>query len=203
MPSLDAEPACFPDDLFDRPTDNEPPWIVVRTRANTEKALARVLYREKIPFFLPLHTTRRRVQRRLVESHLPLFSGYLFVRGEGELLTPMYRTNYVASVLEVPEREQEKLHGQLDRFHGLLGSGEAVTPEEQLPAGAEVEIVSGPLAGYKGQVLRDGEKLKVVVTIDFIQQGASVEVDPAFVRAEYGARPPADRRADRGANSKM
>jgi len=40
-----------------------------------------------------------------------------------------------------------------------------------------VEIQSGPLAGLRGKVLRSASGWRFVVTIDFIQQGASVLLD--------------------------
>jgi transcription antitermination factor NusG len=40
-----------------------------------------------------------------------------------------------------------------------------------------VEITSGPLAGLRGRILRSASGQRFVVQIDFIQRGASVELD--------------------------
>jgi hypothetical protein len=46
----------------------------------------------------------------------------------------------------------------------------------------QAEIVSGPLTGYRGTVVRNGSNLKFVIEVDFLQRGASVEIDSAMIR---------------------
>ena len=52
-----------------------------------------------------------------------------------------------------------------------------ITPEDRLQSGMKVEVRSGALAGLRGTVLRTAAGRRFVVQVDFIQRGASVELD--------------------------
>ena len=89
MPVLASEPYIYPDDIMESELgeatdligDEEERWWALHVRPRSEKALSRRLFRDRISFFLPLYVRRRRFQRRQVCSYLPLFPGYLFLRG--------------------------------------------------------------------------------------------------------------------------
>jgi len=70
--------------------------------------------------------------------------------------------------------------GQVSR---LIATGAPVTPEARLVPGDLVEIRTGVLAGLTGKVLRVASKNRFVVQVDFIQQGASVELEDFHLSA--------------------
>lgn len=182
MGVLPAEPYLFPFDLLDEPeeADAEQQWWALRTRPRAEKTLARHLHARQVPFFLPLHERRRVLQRRLVRSYLPLFPGYIFIRGADEERVESLKTNMVAQCLDVVD--QHNLAESLRQIFGMMQAGAPLAPEERLQPGMQAEIVSGPLTGYRGTVVRNGSNLKFVIEVDFLQRGASVEIDSAMVR---------------------
>ena len=49
--------------------------------------------------------------------------------------------------------------------------------------GAMVEVVSGPLRGVTGRLVRKGAHARLVLSVDLIGQAVSVEVDAADIRA--------------------
>src|SRR5437764_463145 len=105
MPLLPAEPCLYPEDLF---SDGSGPrqgdrWWVLHTRPRTEKALARRLFAYKHHFYLPLRQQRWKSNGRSFQSHLPLFSGYVFLRGDEQARLRALETNLVAQVLHVPD----------------------------------------------------------------------------------------------------
>jgi transcriptional antiterminator RfaH len=65
----------------------------------------------------------------------------------------------------------------LRQIHRLITAGLPITPENRLASGMMVEITSGPLTGLRGRILRSASGQRFVVQIDFIQRGASVELD--------------------------
>jgi transcription antitermination factor NusG len=67
-------------------------------------------------------------------------------------------------------------------------SGEPLTPEDRLQAGDWVVITSGPLEGLQGKVIRRGKHLRFFVEVEFLQRGASVEIDASMIRP--GDAPP-------------
>src|SRR5438105_15606394 len=87
MPLLPMEPSLYPDDLFAGPAvapDGAERWWVLHTRPRAEKALARKILARRLPFFLPLHHRQWRSKGRLQSSYLPLFPGYVFLRGDDD-----------------------------------------------------------------------------------------------------------------------
>jgi transcriptional antiterminator RfaH len=183
MPILPPEPCIYPDGLFLDPAwvpDEGQRWLVLHTRPRAEKALARRFLARSLPFYLPLFEKRWRCRGRLLRSHLPLFPGYLFLLGDPQARLEALQTNLVAHCL--PVEDQERLHQDLIRVHRVLASGEPVIPEERLQPGTLVEIVEGPMSGLHGKVIRQGKRLKFFVEVNFLQQGASVEIDGWMIR---------------------
>ena len=56
-------------------------WWALYTRHQHEKAVAEMLSAKDLEVFLPLYESRRRWKDRCKTLSLPLFPGYLFVRG--------------------------------------------------------------------------------------------------------------------------
>src|SRR5262249_58421868 len=111
MPLFPAEPALSPDDLLTAPA---PPgaaarWYVLHTRPRAEKALARKARAQGLPYFLPQYKRQWRARGRALCAHVPLFPGYLFLRGDGEARRRALETNLVANCLE--GAGQERLAG--------------------------------------------------------------------------------------------
>lgn len=188
MPLLHSETCVYPDGLFDeeaaRPEAGV--WWVVHARPRAEKALARKMLEQQRPFFLPLYQKRWRKGGRQFCSHLPLFSGYLFVAGDDAARGELFMANQVVNVLPVPDQAQ--LHADLARVYRLMRDEASLTPEERMPPGTPVVIVRGPLAGLEGTLLRHGGGHRLFVEVSFLGRAASVELDEAMVcRSEDGA----------------
>jgi transcription antitermination factor NusG len=180
VPLLPAEPCFYPEGLL---TDPDPgvdaKWWVLHTRPRTEKALARGLLRAAVPFFLPTYERTWRSKGRLQTAHLPLFTGYLFLRAGEEGRVRALETNYVAHC--IPVADQQKLRGELERVFRLMASDLPIGPEAQLQPGATVRITRGPLAGLDGTILRRAGKLTLVVEVQLLRQGVAVEIESWMV----------------------
>lgn len=178
MPVCPAEPTFYPAQLFADagvPEREGRNWWVVHTRPRQEKSLARQLLQKKVPFFLPVVGQRSFLRNRVVTAHIPLFSSYLFLLGNDKERLAALTTNRIVQTL--PVVDQQQMWFDLDQIQRLIESGAPIRPEDQLVAGALVEIQSGPLAGLKGKILRTAAGKRFVVQVDFIQRGASVELD--------------------------
>jgi transcriptional antiterminator RfaH len=187
MPILPPEPSVYPDSLLAEGTwtaDESQRWLVLHTRPRAEKALARRLLTRSISFYLPLFQKRSRSRGRLLSSYLPLFPGYIFLLGDQDARLEALQTNLVAQCL--PVEDQTGLYEDLVRVYQLTGSGEPVVPEQHLQPGTWVEIVEGPMTGLQGKVIRQGKRLKFFVEVNFLQQGASVEIDGWMIRPLAG-----------------
>lgn len=178
MPILPAEPSLYPDQLFEQipaVTEGDRSWRVLHTKPRQEKSLARQFRDAQQPFFLPMVSRRLTIRGRSLKSYLPLFGGYCFILANEQERLRALTTHRVVRVLEV--LDQERLWRDLHQVHQLIETGAPITPEGRLVPGTPVEIRQGPLTGLSGVILRNGTKRRFVVQVDFIQQGASIELE--------------------------
>ena len=180
MPILPAEPDLYPSDLW----ENEPPprggverrWWCLHTRPRQEKAVARELRALRVPFYLPQVVREDRTpQGRKTRSTLPLFTSYLFLLGDDQERRAALKGNRLVRVIETPD--QAGLSYDLKQIHRVLASGLAVVPEPSAPVGARVRILSGPLTGIEGRVVRRGKRDQFVAVVHFLGSGATVDLE--------------------------
>jgi transcriptional antiterminator RfaH len=176
MPLVPLDTCLFPDDLLAAEGPRgDARWWVLHTRPRAEKRLARQLVKHQIAFYLPLFERRWRHRGRAMRSQLPLFPGYVFLRGDTQARLRALETNLVVQTLHVGD--EERLRADLHRVRRLIDSGLPLLPEEKLRPGQPVEIIGGPLRGMQGKILRKGKECTFVVEVDFLQRGASIEID--------------------------
>ncbi len=183
MPLLPMETYLAPDDLFSNSsaleTDSSE-WWVLHTRPRAEKSLARHFVARNLSFFLPLYQHQWRNRGRLFRAHLPLFPGYIFLRGDAETRRAALESNQVARTLPVADTAQ--LRADLSRVYRMMQAGMLLAPEEQLLPGAAVEIVAGPLTGLEGKIIQRGKQMRFFVEVKLLQQGVSVEIEGWMIR---------------------
>ncbi len=177
MPILKEEPSLFPENLLEEgiqePSDHH--WWVIYTKARQEKSLARDLFAYRIPFYLPLikKTTVLKGRKRI--SFIPLFSGYVFLfSSETERIKSM-TTNRVSRILSVSDPQQ--LIFDLEQIRRLIASNAPLSVEQKLAPGNRVRVKQGALMGLEGTVLVRRGVTRLLVRVNFLQKGASVEMD--------------------------
>lgn len=154
-------------------------WWVLHTKPRNEKAIATVLERRDISFFLPLVRCTRMTRGRKRFVDLPLFPGYVFLCGDWEDREAALKTNRVANVLDVPD--PQGLLNDLLQIQRVLEIGESVDLYPRLRTGARCRVKSGPLAGIEGVVIRRRGLWRVYIAVHFIAQSAELEVDSALL----------------------
>jgi transcription antitermination factor NusG len=177
MPILREEPSLYPENLLDE-VDPEPTnrrWWVLYTKARQEKAVSRELFAYKIPFFLPLVKKASTRRGRKVQSHVPIFGSYVFMYGSEEERVRSLMTNRISRSLTVDD--VDGLVSDLRQLHQLITSEEPLTVESRLVPGNKVRVLGGSFEGLEGTVLNRRGKVRLLVAINFLQQGASVEID--------------------------
>lgn len=177
MPILAHEPSLYPADLFQRPAleQCDRRWWALHTKPRQEKCLARYLHQAGTPFYLPLVPKRRVQNGRKLESHIPLFTSYVFLLGTEEQRLDCLSTNRVTQVIEVIEQGQ--LLTDLAQIQRLIEANAPLTLEQRIEAGQRVRVKSGSLMGLEGMVLARRKESRLLVAVQFLQQGVSVEVD--------------------------
>jgi len=177
MPILSKEPSLYPETLLDeeveQPGDRH--WWVLYTKARQEKATARQLLGFRVPFYLPLIQKEGITRGRKTRSYIPLFAGYVFLFGTEEERIRSLTTNRISRVLSVDDPEQF-VH-DLRQLRQLIASDAPLTVESRLVPGNRDRVKQGPFADLEGVVLTRRGKTRLLVAVDFLQQGASVEID--------------------------
>ena len=169
MPLLRKEPEIFPEDLFDLPE----PWRVAHVRSRQEKVLARHLLQRGVAFYAPqMERTVVRGGRRLT-SHLPLFTGYVFFRGDASSRQTALRSNVVARLIDV--EDQGLLNDELQQIRNLQLAGASLIPVEEFVAGDAVRIAEGAFAGYQGTVMRGARGDRLLVSVSLLRKTVAVE----------------------------
>jgi len=166
-----------PSQTVERP----PHWYAIYTSPRHEKRVNQHLGHRGVECFLPLFRSLRRWKNGCnVQVELPLFPGYVFVnvpRGE------RVRVLDVPGVLSFvgPKSEPARLS---DFEIETLRSGlhlQKFEPYRGLAIGQKVRINAGALQGLEGTLLRNAKGLRVVITVDLIQQSVAVELDADVV----------------------
>jgi transcriptional antiterminator RfaH len=154
-------------------------WAAIHTKAKAEKVVAAFLAHEGVPQFVPLTYKRRVYGARIRESWIPLFPGYVFYDPTSIDRRRVFDTRKVANVL-VP-RDPEPLRRDLANLAHALAVEPSFRRHAFGPPGSPVRVVSGPLVGIEGRLVRTAGKSLLVILVDFVGFGAEVEIDEAHL----------------------
>lgn len=175
MPLLAAEPTLYPESLFEECREVDDPWWVMYTLSRQEKTLCRHLRAARVPHYCPIIERRYRSPGgRARVTHLPLFSNYVFVRGSESIRYHTVSTGCVSRCLSVSDPAE--FVTELRQLHQLIRLGAPLTPEDRLEPGMRVRVKNGPFAGVEGVVIKRHSETRLLVMVNFIQRGASIEL---------------------------
>lgn len=156
-------------------TTTECRWYAVQTHSRHEKQVRDRLLAVGIEPLLPLGKQCRQWSDRKVWTVLPLFSGYCFAnfaltRSLAVLQTPgVVRIVGTLRPEPIPAEEIAVLQ-QVSSVNPMM------EPCDYLAEGAWVEVIRGPLAGLRGQLVRRGSQQGVVIRASLLQRAALVHI---------------------------
>ena len=178
MPILAPESDIYPADLFDIAEQGSAAstWWALYTLSRREKTLMRHLVSLEAPFYCPIIPKRQRSPNgRVRTSHVPLFSNYVFLYGDETQRYQAVSTGCVSQHIQVVDGAE--LGRDLRQICELIEAGVPLTPEARLVPGEYVRVRTGPFAGYEGTVIRRQGQTRLLVSVNFLQQGASVVLE--------------------------
>lgn len=160
----------------------EPRWYALSTRSRHEATVRRELEKAEVEAFLPTIPRWSRWKDRKKRIDWPLFPGYCFARFDlGSRLTVLKRPG-VVRVVSLAGEPAPIPDSEIDGIRQLVESDLQHDPCPLVNEGDMVEVVSGPLAGVVGLLVRKGDHTRLVLTVSLINQAVTVEVDAADVR---------------------
>ena len=170
------------DPLVFREHDLEP-WYAIHTRSRHEKVVLDELVRKEIEAFLPTVTRWSRWKDRKKKIDWPLFPGYCFARFEVSSSLAVLKCTGVIAIVSIEGRPVPIPAEEIEGVRKLVSSDLQYDPCPLIKEGSIVEVVSGPLRGVTGRLIRKGAHARLVLSVDAIGQGVSVQVDAADIRA--------------------
>ena len=156
------------------------PWYAVRVRPRAEKLVATALRFKQYEDFLPLYQRRTRWSDRVKVMEYPLFPGYVFCRAELSGRPPLITTPSVIGIVSFAGKPALISEEEINAIKAVLNSGLYSEPWPYLRQGDRVRIVSGPLAGIEGALVRVKSDWRGVISIDALCRSIAVEVDQAW-----------------------
>jgi transcription antitermination factor NusG len=166
----------FTDIFPDNPLDT---WFVLRTKSRQEKVLAGELRTRGIASYLPLLSSTKYYAGRKATVELPVFPGYLFLRGDMDQAYEADRTRRIAQIIRVSD--QEKLDRELRNINLALCGKAALDPYPYLRAGVRVEVREGPFRGLQGVVEHGGRRDRLILQVDILGRAVSLEIDASLL----------------------
>lgn len=158
-------------------------WVVIYTRSRNEKKVAEALNTSGFEAYLPLMKTLRQWSDRKRMVEVPLFNSYVFVHVQTELLHKVLETTGAVYVVKfggmpaiIPQEQIDNLRLLLDTSVKFEVTLDAFTFNEH------VEVVRGPLLGFKGVFVEYKGRRQVLMRLEAINQSLLVTIKPEMLR---------------------
>jgi transcription antitermination factor NusG len=157
-------------------------WYALSTRSRHEKQVRDRLATIGVEPLLPVTSKLSQWSDRKACIQVPLFAGYCFARFSlGERLAILQTPGVVRIVGALrPEPIPE------DELAAIKAMGFSRRPTESCDyfvEGTGVEVIRGPFAGLRGQLVRKGQQDCLVIRVRLIQQAALVHIDRREVQS--------------------
>ncbi|MCP4314133.1 MAG: UpxY family transcription antiterminator, partial [Bacteroidetes bacterium] len=119
-------------------------------------------------------------RKKMVE--IPLFSSYVFVNIDRKHYDQVLQTFGVVKYITFEGKAAAIPPEQIDQLKIIVNSNEKIeTTWETRKKGDKVMVTSGSLKGLRGELITDGDRKKVLVRIDSIDQNLIVEVHSSLI----------------------
>ena len=160
--------------LFD-PSQEAGDWFVLHTRSRQEKVIAEALDAQGVGCFLPLVSKLRYYGKRKAKSIVPLFPGYVFMRGQRDDAFTVDRMNRIVQIIDVPD--QDALAWELQNIAKAVELDVPLGSYAYIREGTAVVVTAGPFKGLEGIVSNAVNDKRFVLQVDALAQGMCLEID--------------------------
>ena len=163
-------------------------WYAVHTRHQHEKLVARTLVNKGFEVFLPLYTEVRQWRDRTKRLELPLFSCYVFLRGDLDRRLAIVTTPGVHGVVATGGRLAGIPEEEIQAVRSVVENRVNVEPYPFLNCGDLVRVKSGALQGLEGFLVRKKGRTRLVVSVSLLERSVAAEVDASTVERVAGSQ---------------
>ncbi len=152
-------------------------WYVVYTRPRYEKRVEKYLSEKDIECYLPLVKSLRKWSDRKKWVDLPLFSSYVFIRINEKQHFDVLNTQGVVRFISFEGKPAVIHDKQIEEIKWLLSNEvETETVDKKLEPGTMVEIIKGPLRGFKAEMIYYNNKKNILIRLEQLGKVILVKV---------------------------
>jgi transcription antitermination factor NusG len=166
----------------DQPPAPNVGWFAVWTRSRHEDHVRLQLERKGMEVFLPTIARWSRWKDRKKKIDWPLFPGYCFVRIDPVKTLAVLTCKGAVRIVSSEGKPAAIPDLEIEGIRTLVESELHYDPCPLIKVGTKVDVISGPLKGVSGLLVRKGTHARLVLSVNLIGQGVSVQVDAADVR---------------------
>jgi transcription antitermination factor NusG len=152
-------------------------WWALYTRHQHEKVVAEMLSAKDFEVFLPLYESVRRWKDRRKVLSLPLFPGYVFVRGGLDRRLQVVTTPGVHMILYRGDQVAVVPNGEIEAIQRAVAGQYRVEPHPFLKCGMQVRVSRGAMEGVQGILVRKKNLCRLVLSVPMLSQSVAVEVN--------------------------
>ena len=162
-------------------------WYLLQFKPNSYRLAEKNLNRQGFRTFLPMQEVTRRQSTRFVNNLRPLFPGYMFIAVPLNA-SPWRKINGTIGVSKLVSFNGKPKPVPQDLVLGLLQrcdmSGK-LHPSNQLAAGDQVELVTGPFANFIATVETIAINKRVWVLMECLGQRARMQVKADHLQRKH------------------
>jgi transcriptional antiterminator RfaH len=158
-------------------------WYAVYTKSRAEKKVLHRLTEEGLEAFLPLQKTIRKWSDRRKVVDIPIISSYVFVRIRRREFAKVIRCTGVVKFITFEGAPVKIPEEQITNLKILSNSdADIVVTRDVFIKGDMVEVLYGSLAGLRGELVRTGNKRKVVMRIIDSDLNLTVDINTIAIK---------------------
>ena len=157
-------------------------WYAIWTRSRHEQVVREQLQQKRLDAFLPTITRWSRWKDRKKKIDWPLFPGYCFARFSPDETLAILKCAGVVNIVSFEGKPAAIPDHEIEGIRLLVESDLQYDPCPLIREGELVEVTHGALKGVVGRLIRKGAHARLILSVDLIGQGVSVEVDAADVK---------------------
>ena len=170
------ERVLLPDKVLEKSLVDHGAWYAIQTHFRHEKQVRDRLLAVGVEPLLPLSKQCRQWSDRKVWKILPLFAGYCFARVALDNSLAILQTPGVVRIVGTPKPEPIPAE-EIAAIQQICSVNRQMEPCDYLTEGVWVEVVRGPLAGLRGQLVRKANQHGIVIRAHLIQKAALIHIE--------------------------
>jgi len=152
-------------------------WFAVYVKSRSEKKVALEFEIDGVDFYLPLVKKLKQWSDRKKWVEEPLFRSYIFVHIEQKEYYTVLKTQNVVKYVSFEGKAVPIRKEQIEAVKYFLNEKDPENIDNQVWAeGQKVEIISGSMAGLKGELIEVRGKKKVKVEIEVVGKTLVIQI---------------------------